>query len=145
MRGNGDLVQGSLDLQEQCERPDLSANRDEEGINVPTASDQNGSSEQNTNGNGNVLPIPNATNSHDPSTEANGNTANPEAQDAPELEIDSQVSSVGQLSDTDSAMGMSTMSSTVSLRESVMQYVEENGRTYHAYNSGSVFAPLRGL
>lgn len=28
-------------------------------------------------------------------------------------------------------------SSTISLRESIFQYVEENGRTYHAYNKGS--------
>ena len=28
-------------------------------------------------------------------------------------------------------------SSTVSLRESVLAYVEENGRTYHAFNEGS--------
>jgi hypothetical protein len=94
MRGNEDLAQGSLDLHEQHGQPGLSANREGERINVPTASGQNSASEQNTNGNGNVLPNLDASNSHGPSAETDGNTVNPEAQDAPELEIDSQVSSV---------------------------------------------------
>lgn len=38
---------------------------------------------------------------------------------------------------------MRSRSSTVSLRESVMHYVEENGRTYHAYNSGSMLILLK--
>jgi hypothetical protein len=94
MVGNGDLVQGSLDLHDQHGRPGLSANQDEEGIDAPTANDKTSSSEQNRNGNENLLPNTNATSSHDPSTEVNGDAAIPEAQDAPELEIDSQVSSV---------------------------------------------------
>lgn len=32
----------------------------------------------------------------------------------------------------------SIRSSTVSLRDSIFNYLEENGRTYHAYNSGSM-------
>jgi len=31
------------------------------------------------------------------------------------------------------------MSSAVSIRESTYRYIEENSRTYHAFNSGSVF------
>ncbi|KAM3081282.1 hypothetical protein ACMFMG_005239 [Clarireedia jacksonii] len=43
-------------------------------------------------------------------------------------------------SDIDSALG-SMPSSTVSLRESIYDYVEENGRTYHAFNAGKYIGP----
>ncbi|TEY78700.1 hypothetical protein BOTCAL_0046g00210 [Botryotinia calthae] len=59
---------------------------------------------------------------------------------APELGVDSIQSS--NSSDADSAMGNSFTSSTVSIRESVYEYVEKNGRTYHhAYNSGKYILP----
>ncbi|RDW69217.1 hypothetical protein BP6252_08237 [Coleophoma cylindrospora] len=45
------------------------------------------------------------------------------------------------LSDTDSTLGMSTASSTFSLRDSVYEYIEEYGRTYHAYKAGAYRAP----
>ncbi|KAK6613083.1 hypothetical protein QC760_003232 [Botrytis cinerea] len=58
---------------------------------------------------------------------------------APELEVDSIHSS--NSSDADSTMGNSFISSTVSVRESLYEFVEENGRTYHAYNSGKYILP----
>jgi hypothetical protein len=40
--------------------------------------------------------------------------------------------------DKDSAVGgMSAVTSTISLRSSIYEHVEENGRTYHRYKSGS--------
>ncbi|KAJ8066621.1 hypothetical protein OCU04_005668 [Sclerotinia nivalis] len=65
-----------------------------------------------------------------------------EMADTPELEVDSQTSpQSANNSDTDSSMGESFISSTASLRESIYKYVEENGRTYHAYNSGKYILP----
>ncbi|KAF7934344.1 hypothetical protein EAE99_002796 [Botrytis elliptica] len=63
----------------------------------------------------------------------------PQIADAPGLEVDSIQSSNN--SDADSAMGDSFISSTASIRDSVYEYVEENGRTYHAYNSGKYILP----
>ncbi|TGO58861.1 hypothetical protein BOTNAR_0173g00160 [Botryotinia narcissicola] len=65
--------------------------------------------------------------------------AEPQIADAPGLEVDSVRSSNN--SDVDSTMGDSFLSSTASIRESVYEYVEENGRTYHAYNSGKYILP----
>lgn len=92
MGENGDFVQGSYDLHEQYGRLGASANGDEDGDDAPIANDKNDASEQNGNGNETVVLSPNATSSHDISTGVNSNAE--EAQDAPELEIDSQVSSV---------------------------------------------------
>ncbi|KAM3088535.1 hypothetical protein ACMFMG_000172 [Clarireedia jacksonii] len=126
MRENEDLVQGSYDLHEQGE-----------GGDAPVVNTQNRTNEQDRNENQNAPPGSNTSTSHEHPTAINSNASNTEAQGAPELEIDSQ----GASSDTDSSMGDSTMSSTVSLRESIMQFVEENGRTYHAYNSGKYILP----
>ncbi|KAF7961045.1 hypothetical protein EAE96_000713 [Botrytis aclada] len=65
--------------------------------------------------------------------------AEPQIAGAPELEVDSIQSSNN--SDADSAMGDSFISSTASIRESVYEYVKENGRSYHAYNSGKYILP----
>lgn len=47
-----------------------------------------------------------------------------------------------QYSDTDSAVGgLSTMTSTASLRSSIYEHVEENGRTYHRYKQGKYPLP----
>ncbi|EON98371.1 putative methyltransferase domain-containing protein [Phaeoacremonium minimum UCRPA7] len=43
--------------------------------------------------------------------------------------------------DDDSAIGESVFESTVSMRSSIYNYIEENGRTYHAYNSGKYMLP----
>ncbi|CZR54890.1 related to methyltransferase [Phialocephala subalpina] len=66
-------------------------------------------------------------------------TLNPtESVSAPPSELGSDAIVVdSDLSDADSALGgMSTASSTVSLRDSIYEYIEENGRTYHAYRAG---------
>ncbi|KAF7902482.1 hypothetical protein EAF00_002385 [Botryotinia globosa] len=54
--------------------------------------------------------------------------AEPQIADAPGLESSNN-------SDVDSTMGDSFISYTASIRESVYEYVEENGRKYHAHNS----------
>jgi len=54
------------------------------------------------------------------------------------LEVDSQPSE----HDGDSALGVSMFgSSTTSVRESVYNFIEENGRTYHSYNQGKYNLP----
>jgi len=54
------------------------------------------------------------------------------------MEVDSQPSD----NDADSAIGESIYgSSTSSVRSSVYEYIKENGRTYHAYNSGKYHLP----
>lgn len=65
-----------------------------------------------------------------------------ETTETPELEVDSQTGSQSaNNSDADSTMGESFISSTASLQESIYRYVEENGRTYHAYKSGKYVLP----
>ncbi|KAE8442529.1 hypothetical protein EG329_003244 [Mollisiaceae sp. DMI_Dod_QoI] len=54
-----------------------------------------------------------------------------------ELEIGTD-SSDQSSRDDDSALGLSIADSTVSLRSSIYDYMEENGRTYHAFNSGNL-------
>ncbi|KAE9365566.1 S-adenosyl-L-methionine-dependent methyltransferase, partial [Stipitochalara longipes BDJ] len=44
-------------------------------------------------------------------------------------------------SDTDLALGFTTTGSTVSLRSSIYAYIEEHGRTYHAYKAGTYHVP----
>ncbi|GJD00570.1 methyltransferase domain-containing protein [Colletotrichum higginsianum] len=44
--------------------------------------------------------------------------------------------------DADSAMGVSILESSSSMTSSIMQYREENGRTYHAFREGTI--PLSG-
>ncbi|KAE8445758.1 hypothetical protein EG329_012816 [Mollisiaceae sp. DMI_Dod_QoI] len=53
----------------------------------------------------------------------------------PNIEVDSNPR---YDSDADSAIGSMPASSTVSLRESVFNYIEENGRTYHAFQAGNL-------
>lgn len=54
------------------------------------------------------------------------------------MEVDSQPSDI----DADSAIGESIYgSSTSSVRPSVYEYINENGRTYHAYNAGKYHLP----
>ncbi|KAJ0166076.1 hypothetical protein CTA2_8820 [Colletotrichum tanaceti] len=43
--------------------------------------------------------------------------------------------------DADSAMGVSVLESSGSMTSSIMQYREENGRTYHAYRDGKYILP----
>ncbi|KAI9737633.1 MAG: hypothetical protein M1818_005637 [Claussenomyces sp. TS43310] len=43
--------------------------------------------------------------------------------------------------DSEDSFDSDSASSTVSLRSSIYQYIEENGRTYHAYNSGKYIMP----
>ncbi|KAJ9145131.1 S-adenosyl-L-methionine-dependent methyltransferase [Pleurostoma richardsiae] len=57
-----------------------------------------------------------------------------------DLEPGTDSSDVGS-SDSDSALGSAALSSTMSLRTSIYNYIEENGRTYHAYNSGKYMLP----
>ncbi|CZR62967.1 uncharacterized protein PAC_12864 [Phialocephala subalpina] len=57
----------------------------------------------------------------------------------PDIEVDSNPRAHD--SDADSAIGSMPGSSTVSLRESVFSYVEENGRTYHAFHAGKYIGP----
>ncbi|PQE25549.1 hypothetical protein CJF30_00000242 [Rutstroemia sp. NJR-2017a BBW] len=40
--------------------------------------------------------------------------------------------------DSDSALGLSLAASTESVRSSILESVEENGRTYHKYKAGSM-------
>lgn len=49
------------------------------------------------------------------------------------LDVDSQ--------DSDSALGQSRVSSTASMRSSLYESVEENGRTYHKYKEGNYYLP----
>lgn len=56
------------------------------------------------------------------------------------LEIGSS-SDEQSIRDDDSALGASLVNSTVSLRSSIYAFEEENGRTYHAYNSGKYMLP----
>ncbi|KAN0108726.1 S-adenosyl-L-methionine-dependent methyltransferase [Hyaloscypha variabilis] len=58
------------------------------------------------------------------------------AADTPGLDVDSQASS----HDGDSAIG-SMESSTQSVRDSVYEYVEENGRRFHKYKQGNYLLP----
>lgn len=44
-------------------------------------------------------------------------------------------------SDTDSALGSETASSTTSIASSVLNYQYENGRRYHAFRSGAYVLP----
>ncbi|KUJ06936.1 S-adenosyl-L-methionine-dependent methyltransferase [Mollisia scopiformis] len=55
--------------------------------------------------------------------------------DAKVLDVDSQPS------DSDSALGASLVSDTSSMRSSLYEAVEENGRTYHKYKSGNYQLP----
>ncbi|KUJ09365.1 S-adenosyl-L-methionine-dependent methyltransferase [Mollisia scopiformis] len=57
----------------------------------------------------------------------------------PDIEVDSNPRADN--SDADSAIGSMPGSSTVSLRESVFNYIEENGRTYHAFHAGKYVLP----
>ncbi|KAE9366332.1 S-adenosyl-L-methionine-dependent methyltransferase [Stipitochalara longipes BDJ] len=57
-----------------------------------------------------------------------------------ELEIGTDSSDSGSRDD-DSALGGSVLGSTSSLRSSIYDYLEENGRTYHAFNSGKYMLP----
>ncbi|CCF37263.1 hypothetical protein CH063_08643 [Colletotrichum higginsianum] len=43
--------------------------------------------------------------------------------------------------DADSAMGVSVLESSSSMTSSIMQYREENGRTYHAFREGRYVLP----
>jgi len=69
---------------------------------------------------------------------SNVQNPNPEVDDGyypTSLRIDSESS------DTDSALGSDVQSSTVSLRESLYESVEENGRAYHKYKEGVYYLP----
>merc|ERR1712225_152947 len=55
--------------------------------------------------------------------------------DTDEMQVDSQPS------DSDSAMGSSLESDTSSIRSSLYEGVEENGRTYHKYKQGQYYLP----
>lgn len=57
-----------------------------------------------------------------------------------ELEIGTDSSDQGSR-DGDSALGDSVLGSTSSLRSSIYDYLVENGRTYHAFNSGKYMLP----
>jgi hypothetical protein len=46
-----------------------------------------------------------------------------------------------EMSDTDSAIGSEIMSSTMSLRSSLYESIQENGRSYHKYKEGQYFLP----
>ncbi|KAH6874267.1 S-adenosyl-L-methionine-dependent methyltransferase [Thelonectria olida] len=49
---------------------------------------------------------------------------------------------VNQINDGDSTLGAGhTVSSTSSIRSSILKYREENGRTYHAYKDGKYLSP----
>ncbi|KIN08553.1 hypothetical protein OIDMADRAFT_100291 [Oidiodendron maius Zn] len=48
---------------------------------------------------------------------------------------------VSSSGDTDSTLGSDIESSTISLRESVFGFVEENGRRYHSFNEGKYVLP----
>ncbi|KAE9373877.1 S-adenosyl-L-methionine-dependent methyltransferase [Stipitochalara longipes BDJ] len=56
----------------------------------------------------------------------------------PDIEVDTDMQ---DFSEIDSAIGSLPVSSTVSLRESVFDFEEENGRTYHAFNAGKYVGP----
>ncbi|KAG4434030.1 hypothetical protein IFR05_010484 [Cadophora sp. M221] len=58
-----------------------------------------------------------------------------------ELEFGTDTSDSNTDRDDDSALGTSVVNSTVSIRSSIYEYMEENGRTYHAYNSGKYMLP----
>ncbi|KAL2064371.1 hypothetical protein VTL71DRAFT_4865 [Oculimacula yallundae] len=58
-----------------------------------------------------------------------------------ELEFGTDSSDSNTERDNDSALGTSVVNSTVSIRSSIYEYMEENGRTYHAYNSGKYMLP----
>ncbi|KAK3998047.1 methyltransferase domain-containing protein [Cladorrhinum sp. PSN332] len=47
----------------------------------------------------------------------------------------------GELNDTDSSLGEDAVSSTASLTSSILQYRQENGRTYHSFKDGSYHFP----
>ncbi|KAL3425459.1 methyltransferase domain-containing protein [Phlyctema vagabunda] len=57
--------------------------------------------------------------------------------DPPGIEVDSDATKY----DDDSGIGSDAESSTMSMRESVYQYIEENGRRYHAFNAGKYSMP----
>jgi hypothetical protein len=46
-----------------------------------------------------------------------------------------------EMSDTDSAIGSEIMSSTMSLRSSLYESIQENGRSYHKYKEGQYYLP----
>ncbi|RDL34327.1 uncharacterized protein BP5553_07455 [Venustampulla echinocandica] len=46
-----------------------------------------------------------------------------------------------EMSDTDSAIGTDIQSSTMSLRSSLYESIQENGRSYHKYKEGQYFLP----
>lgn len=46
-----------------------------------------------------------------------------------------------EMSDTDSALGSEIMSSTMSLRSSLYESIQENGRSYHKYKEGQYYLP----
>ncbi|KAG4423086.1 hypothetical protein IFR04_003723 [Cadophora malorum] len=58
-----------------------------------------------------------------------------------DLEAGTDTSDSNTDRDDDSALGTSVVNSTVSIRSSIYEYMEENGRTYHAYNSGKYMLP----
>lgn len=56
----------------------------------------------------------------------------------PDIEVDTDTH---DFADVDSGIGSLPESSTVSLRESIFDFIEENGRTYHSFNAGKYIGP----
>ncbi|KAH7381937.1 S-adenosyl-L-methionine-dependent methyltransferase [Cadophora sp. MPI-SDFR-AT-0126] len=87
-----------------------------------------------------AAPTSTAVQENDESNEAPAGPSNiVEYVSHPDIEVDDDQIDHG--SDTDSALGSMPASSTVSLRSSVYEYIEENGRTYHAFNAGKYIGP----
>ncbi|THV49750.1 hypothetical protein BGAL_0181g00230 [Botrytis galanthina] len=124
-----DLMSNSSNIQEAIPGPN------EAGVDAISLDSTEHISSTNIHSNQNVT-TGTHTSSYDHHVSA---AAEPQIPGAPELEVDSVQSSNN--SDADSTMGDSFISSTASIRESVYEYVEENGRTYHAYNSGKYILP----